>query len=116
MKKLMIAVGFFLVLGACMAAIGGNGSNTAQVTKQSTDSATTQDAKQVTLEKYNQIKNGMTYKEVVKIIGFEGTEDSQSEVGGIKTVMYTWQNDDGSNMNATFQNGKLVEKAQFGLK
>ena len=30
--------------------------------------------------------------------------------------MYMWQNSDGSNMNAMFQNDKLVNKAQFGLK
>jgi hypothetical protein len=30
--------------------------------------------------------------------------------------MYSWQNDSGSNMNAMFQNGKLVNKAQLGLR
>lgn len=71
---------------------------------------------EVTMEKYNQIKNGMSYKKVVEIIGFEGEELSQSDVAGIKTIMYQWVNDDGSNMNATFQNNKLQTKAQFGLK
>ncbi len=35
---------------------------------------------------------------------------------GIKTVMHQWMNSDGSNMNAMFQNDKLVQKAQFGLR
>jgi hypothetical protein len=30
--------------------------------------------------------------------------------------MYSWQNDDASNMNAIIQNNKLKSKAQFGLK
>jgi hypothetical protein len=38
------------------------------------------------------------------------------ELAGIKTVMYSWQNPDGSNMNAMFQDDKLVSKAQFMLK
>jgi hypothetical protein len=71
---------------------------------------------EVTMEEFKKIKNGMTYEEVVEIIGFEGTEMSSTEIGGIKTIMYSWQNDDGSNMNAMFQNNKLNTKAQFGLK
>jgi hypothetical protein len=34
---------------------------------------------------------------------------------GYVSVMYIWKNSDGSNMNALFQNGKLLNKAQFGL-
>jgi len=30
--------------------------------------------------------------------------------------MYQWVNPGGSNMNAMFQNNKLIEKAQFGLQ
>ena len=72
--------------------------------------------KLVTKEKYDKLKTGMSYEEVVKIIGWEGEEMSQNEVGGTKTVMYMWQNPDGSNMNAMFQNDKLIQKSQFGLK
>lgn len=71
---------------------------------------------EVTKAEYDQIKNGMSYKEVVSIIGFEGEENSQNEIAGTKTIMYTWMNDNGSNMNAMFQNDKLIQKAQFGLK
>jgi len=76
----------------------------------------TKEDKEVTLKEFNEIKTGMTYDEVVKIIGFKGEEGSMTELGGIKTIMYTWNNPDFSNMNATFQNDKLVSKAQFGLK
>jgi hypothetical protein len=52
----------------------------------------------------------------VRTIGEAGTEISRSELAGISTVMYSWQNPGGANMNAMFQNGSLVTKAQFGLK
>jgi hypothetical protein len=57
----------------------------------------------------------MSYEQVVSIIGASGTEISRSEFAGNLTVMYSWKNADGSNMNAMFQNGPLVNKAQFGL-
>jgi hypothetical protein len=37
-------------------------------------------------------------------------------IESIDTVMYQWVNSNGSNMNAMFQNDKLNQKAQFGLK
>ncbi|RWE60638.1 MAG: hypothetical protein E5V24_12620 [Mesorhizobium sp.] len=47
----------------------------------------------------------------------EGEELSSSEFGGYETVMYIWDgNGFGGNMNAMFQNGAMVSKAQFGLK
>ena len=71
----------------------------------------------VTLDEYNRIQNGMTYGEANGIVGEKGKEMSRTEIPGAPlTVMYGWQNSDGSNMNAMFQNDKLVTKAQFGLK
>lgn len=71
----------------------------------------------VTMANYNMIKTGMTYSQVVQILGKEGTELTSNEVGGYKTVMYKWEGDGwGSNMNVMFQNGKVIQKAQFGLK
>ncbi|BAU14079.1 hypothetical protein LEP3755_46240 [Leptolyngbya sp. NIES-3755] len=71
----------------------------------------------VTLSEYNQIQSAMSYSEVIGIIGSSGSEQSRVEVPGTpETVMYAWQNSDGSNMNAMFQDDELVSKAQFGLK
>ena len=43
----------------------------------------------------------------------------QDEIPGVMEAttieIYMWQNFDGSNMNATFTNGKLDMKAQAGL-
>ena len=77
----------------------------------------------VSKAEYNQIENGMSYSQVVSIIGDGGTESSSGTIEGVPGVMpsittklYMWQNSDGSNMNAIFQNDKLTTKAQFGLK
>lgn len=72
----------------------------------------------ITLAKYNSIQTGMTYGEVTRILGKSGTELSSNDIAGIKTVMYMWENSNPSegNMNAMFQDGKLIAKAQFGLR
>jgi GYF domain 2 len=70
----------------------------------------------VTQAQYDQILNDMTYEQVCAIIGTDGEELSRSNIAGITTVMYSWTNANGSNMNAMFQSDRLVNKAQFGLR
>ncbi len=70
----------------------------------------------VTKDEYQKIKTGMTYSEVVAIIGAEGEEMSSSGEGRFRTIMFMWQNTSGSNMTVMFQNDKLNTKAQFGLE
>jgi len=74
------------------------------------------DAPIVTKSEYNRINDGMSYSQVCSIIGSNGEEMSRSDIGGYTTVMYQWVNSNGSNMNAMFQNGGLVSKAQYGLQ
>ncbi|MCL4837057.1 MAG: zinc-ribbon domain-containing protein [Thermoanaerobaculia bacterium] len=74
-----------------------------------------QDPPVVTRAEYDQLREGMTYEEAVRIVGARGDEQSRSDLAGLTTVMYSWMNDNGSNMNAMFQNNRLVTKAQFGL-
>lgn len=77
----------------------------------------------VTMSEYQQVANGMTYRQVSRIIGAPGEETSRSRIDGVsgtmsgmETVSYHWINPDGSNMNAIFQNDKLMSKTQFGLR
>ncbi len=69
----------------------------------------------VTKAEYDQIQNGMTYDQVIAIIGARGEERSSSSIAGYTTILYGWNNPNGSNMIAMFQNEKLIQKSQFGL-
>ncbi|UZM96998.1 hypothetical protein OL548_16895 [Lysinibacillus sp. MHQ-1] len=73
----------------------------------------------MTEEKFKQIKDGMTYEEVVKIIGAEGTIMSETGSAGEPhhTVMYEFETDGVmSSSTMMFQGGKLINKAQFGVE
>lgn len=70
---------------------------------------------QMNAANFAKIREGMTYEEVVAIVGQPSQLLSSSEIGGIKTVMYQWDAGLVANANAMFQNGKMVSKAQFGL-
>ncbi|MCQ6275792.1 DUF3862 domain-containing protein [Bacillus sp. V3B] len=74
----------------------------------------------VTLDKFDQIQNGMTYEEVIQIVGGEGNLLSESGEKGTEfyTVMYEYkgEGDLGANANFMFQGNKLQSKSQFGLK
>jgi len=77
----------------------------------------------VSMSEFNEIQNGMSYRQVVEIIGSEGNLISSNHMDGvpgvmapIDTVMYQWTNPGGSNMLAMFQNDSLNTKSQFGLR
>ena len=73
----------------------------------------------VTIANYDRLQNGMTYAEVVKILGKEGKRESVMESGGTKIEMYKWDGDGGGSdarLDAFFKNGKLDHKSQFALK
>ena len=69
-------------------------------------------------EDFEKIQNGMSYEEVVQIIGGEGELTSESTIAEYTTKLYTWKGEGGfgANANITFQNNKVQAKAQFGLK
>jgi hypothetical protein len=69
----------------------------------------------VTMAEFERLETGIDYEEAVRIIGAPGEEISRSELLGTSTVMYSWKNAGMSNMNAMFQNDRLITKAQFGL-
>ena len=74
----------------------------------------------ISLYEFDRIKTGMTYSEVVEIVGVEGTLMSEVDIGfeEYATKMYSWEGNGykGSNATVTFQNGKVVSKAQIGLE
>jgi len=73
------------------------------------------------MEEFNKIETGMSYKQVCDIVGGEGTLGSSVDIGAggqYKTEIYQWTGHGsiGSNANVTFQGGKVISKAQIGLK
>lgn len=71
----------------------------------------------VTMEIYQKIKNGMTYNEVVNLIGADGKPVVSAGDGEYKTECYEWPGDSGdySSVDVTFQGGVVAGKLQIGL-
>lgn len=90
--------------------------NESEVQTTENEKTTTKDVK-VTLEQYNQIKDGMTYEEVVEIFGGKESTSSESEITGIKSEIKTW-NGNGTFSVATigFTDGEVSSKSQTGLE
>lgn len=116
-------VGFgWLAIVIIAAAVGGTPATTpsgSPVATASSETRVTSPARrsdQITMAQYNQIQPGMSYSEVVAILGRDGEEMSSSDVAGIRTILYGWSNRSGANMNAMFQQDAMVQKAQFGLR
>lgn len=86
-------------------------STTDTTTIKKTDSPSSSSDGRVTLEKYNRINYGMTYLEVVDIIGFDGKIIKTSPDG---TIRYMW-GDDLRFIMITFMDDKVEIMSQNGL-
>lgn len=109
-----------VILGIIIIIIGiysltGDTTNTQNTTQ--IGSSITQKQEKMTLEKFNKIKTGMTYKEVVEIAGEEGTLSTESSYGSQSMKIYYWYASNGiSNATVSFMNGKVTAKSQIGLE
>jgi hypothetical protein len=56
------------------------------------------------MAKYNQIYEGSSYGDVVRIIGFRGEELSRNSTADYTIAMYAWANKNGSSMTGVFLN------------
>lgn len=108
------------ILIGCIILIIGIASLATDMSEMTSNQSETAETSKITLEKFNQIQTGMTYQEVVGIIGEEGTVLSETDIMNdeqYKTTMYYWYGEDGiSNANVTIQGGKVISKAQIGLE
>lgn len=90
--------------------------STTQNNTTSTGSDIVQEQTKVTLEKFNKIETGMTYKQVVDIIGEEGTISTESSYGNQSMKVYYWYASNRiANATVSFMNGKVTAKSQIGL-
>ncbi|AGF54812.1 beta-lactamase-inhibitor protein BLIP [Clostridium phage HM T] len=72
------------------------------------------DAK-ITMDKYNQIQNGMTYEQVKGILG-DGELSTETKIMDSDAKLYSYINKDGSIATFNFSDDKLDTKSQYELK
>jgi len=125
--SLVLVIGIMVVVGCSCPQLNelrqGSTDNSNRTTVSGTPSSsgsgnTTDSSKSsaLTMEKYNQIKNGMTYKQVVEIVGSEGTETMSSGEGKYKVTSYKWEGEDFQFITTVFMGDKLTSKVQANLK
>lgn len=68
---------------------------------------------QLSIEKYNALKMGLTYAQAVAVIGSDGEEQEGMRSKTVRA--YSWTNSDLNTISATFTNGRLSLKSQFGI-
>lgn len=102
---------------AALAAIRNSGEDTAATSTVAARPAAAAKCG-ATLAEFYELEIGMPYAAARDIIGCEGEILSQVSLGGTNSVMVGWDAQTAmfGNMHATFQNGRLVSRAQFRLK
>lgn len=68
---------------------------------------------------YNQIRNGMSYQDVVRQLGCEGEVVSRAEVNGARSAMVQWYGgmiNRSGYMYVVFVDGRVASKSQNGLR
>lgn len=70
---------------------------------------------EITMEKFKQIKAGMTYEEVEAILG-NGNEIPDPRLEKVNAKMYEWVNADGSGLSLVVKDGEVTTNMQFGLE
>lgn len=94
---------------------GGSSGNSIQHTNSV---ATTNSEILIDYNTFSKIRNGMSYYQVKKLIGAEGTLMSSVGEGEYNTYIMSWDGygSIGANAVVTFQNNEVISKAQYGLK
>lgn len=73
----------------------------------------------ITKSEFDKIEYGMTYEEVVEIVGCEGELGAGSSFGGYSASVYTFKGTlyflNGANAAITFSNGRVSGMASIGL-
>ena len=68
-----------------------------------------------TWQVYENIQKGMSYGQVVDILGDDGDLISGSQFDNAENEVYVWTNPDDSHLCVVFRNGTVLVRTQFGL-
>lgn len=121
---IIVAVILIAIAAAGNGASNGSSNSSGDSASQSQDSANNPAASdssasdssaKIDADKFEKIESGMTYDQVKEIIGSDGTEQSTSAVGNTTTTIYEWDSDSFGVATVTFQDDKVVNKAQAGV-
>ena len=121
---IIVAVILIAIAAAGNGASNGSSNSSGDSASQSQDSANNPAASdssasdssaKIDADKFAKIESGMTYDQVKEIIGSDGTEQSTSAVGNTTTTIYEWDSDSFGVATVTFQDDKVVNKAQAGV-
>jgi len=107
-----------LMCGGCLVLGGIGAANMPEIPDSPATSSNEQGnpKPKLTMAAFRQVQTGMKKPEVFGILGNKAELVSENRIGGITTEMWVWSGDWGANCNVMFQNGKVMQKAQFGLK
>ena len=121
MKRKLVTLLLAGVLSVSAMACGASSSETKDQTTESTteDTAaedTTEDGDTALMDKYTQLKNGMSYDEVKETMGSDG-EDITADDAAENTKVYQWTSEDSdSTISVTFEDDKAVSFSQEGFE
>ncbi len=119
-KWIFLSIGLAFIFDGLL-----NNTSTSQVAQPTAESAGLENSSTVASPAeclvnqsgFSSLQTGDSYLAAVEKLGCEGVLVSRSEILGTVTEMYQWYgNGFGANMNAMFQGGGLISKAQFGLR
>lgn len=89
----------------------------AVATQTGLETAVQRRAPPVTLAQFERLAEGMTYGEVVRILGSEGRYAGFTDAGGYVSHGYTWRGHSlGALLSVSFHQGRLTGKTQTGLR
>lgn len=126
-KKRFVIPLAVVVLGIIIGAANSGGDKKDNVTASSTTTSsgstgatTPVNTNKISADEFAAIQSGMTLAQVEQIIGGPGQLLSDVNLAGQHDQVYMWDGSNasgvGANANVTFDNDKVVSKAQFGLK
>nr|WP_275941792.1 DUF3862 domain-containing protein [Nostoc sp. UIC 10630] len=69
----------------------------------------------VTKEEFDKIKQGMSYQEVIDVVGEKPTDDNSESWGAYVPTVWIWKNANGSRVDVSFDRGQVFSKSQKGL-